>query len=380
MKKFLLFLPLLALSIYVNAQIINESFNDGTLPPNWQLAQGMKVDGYNNPLNNCQSDFGLLTPGVGGNNPAKILTTVYTLSNPSSIINIGFTIYIFDANLACASVKPLPCETLVQVYLVRSTYNSTAAPPPASEILGQSAVQVVNSNTANIIFVPLNNPAVTPGLQYRVLYDFSVRENCNQGGTKYILDELRINNTGGGPLPVKMGTFTATNKNNRIALNWSTETETNNAGFEVERKAGNGAYEKIGFVASKAVGATGGGYQYSFEDAAFGLRGMVQYRLKQLDLDGKATYSEIRAVRLGNSNISLTIYPNPSRGTTNIVLPDGAGTMDVTLENFSGTVVQRWNGLSNRNMQLNNLRPGVYMLRILVKETGEQLVERIMVQ
>ena len=380
MKKFLLSLTLMTLITLAYGQTtVVESFDSGVLPADWQLAQGMQVQAYNNPDSACQTDFGLQTPGVGGNNPAKILTAPYTFSTSAPFVNVGFTIFIFDASLKCETVKPLPCTTFIQVYLVKATWTSTNTPPPASEILGQSQVQIVLSNQANILYVPLSAPVPT-GTQYRIIYDFSVAANCNQNGTKYIIDELTVTTTTGGPLPVKMGAFNASLKSNRVALTWNTETEINNAGFEVERKTANGQYEKVGFVASKAPGGNGSGFNYSFEDAALNAKGVVYYRLRQLDLDGKATYSEIRAVRMANGALTLTVYPNPSRGNTNIALPAGAGSMDISLENFSGGLVQRWMGVMNSNLQLNNLRPGVYVLRVQMRETGEQLTQRILVQ
>ena len=379
MKKFLLSLSLLTMYQFSHGQAtIIESFDGGTLPPDWQIAQGMQVSGYENPTGNaCTSDFGLQTPGVGGNNPAKILTSPKTLVSTSPFINVGFKIFIFDANMKCSSVKPLPCQTFVQVYLVRATWTSTNTPPPASEILGQSQVQIVIGNADNILYVP---SSMAPGTQYRILYDFSVAGTCNQNGTKYIIDELKVITTGGGPLPVKLGAFNASLKSNRVLLNWNTETEVNNAGFEIERKSGNAQYEKVGFVASKAPSGNGTGYSYTFEDETVNSKGVAYYRLRQIDLDGKSTFSEIRAVRFANGSLTLTVYPNPSRGNTNIALPADAGSMDISLENFSGGLIQRWISVVNNNLQLSNLRPGIYVLRVQMKETGEQLTQRIIIQ
>ena len=54
--------------------------------------------------------------------------------------------------------------------------------------------------------------------------------------------------------------------------------------------------------------------------------------------------------------------------------------MDVSLDDYTGKSIQKWSGISTRNLQLNNLKPGVYMLRINFRETGDNIIERIIVQ
>lgn len=377
MKKFLLSLVLVISVISLKAQIL-ESFNGGILPAGWDVANGMQVNSYNNPVNACAGDFGLLTPGVGGNNPAKVLTAVNTFSTAAPFINVGFTIYIFDANLNCASVKPLPCQTFVQVYLVKSTV-TTASVPPAADILAQSTVQIVQSNTANILFVP--TPGLLAGTQYRVLYDFSVDGNCNQGGTKYILDEFKVITTVGGPLPVSLKNFNAAVSNGKALLTWETDQENNNKGFEVQRRTANSKYETIGFVESKANGGnSNSSVIYSFSDHTALAKTTAYYRLRQVDNNEQSVYSDIRVLRFSGGQAAVSVYPNPGKGATNIAIPAGSGKVDITLIDHAGKTIQSWTGISVNNLQITNLKAGIYMLRLNFRETGEQLVERVMIQ
>jgi hypothetical protein len=181
-------------------------------------------------------------------------------------------------------------------------------------------------------------------------------------------------------LPVTLANFNAAQRSNKVNLTWETLMELNNDGFEIERRVGSGAYQKIAFVDSKAPGGNGDAFSYSFEDATNLPKGVTYYRLRQLDLDGRATYSEIKAVRTGNGTIILSVYPNPSRGTTNVALPSGVGTYDVSVDDFTGKSIQRFSGLTSSNLQLNNLKPGMYMLRVSIRATGETITERIAVQ
>ena len=80
------------------------------------------------------------------------------------------------------------------------------------------------------------------------------------------------------------------------------------------------------------MGGNGFDYTYSFEDNGTLAKGVTYYRLRQVDIDARATYSEIRGVRTGKGLIVLSVYPNPSRGTTNVAIPSGIGSVDVSVD------------------------------------------------
>jgi hypothetical protein len=385
MKKFLLFVFAGVLSLTIKAQTYEE-FNNNVLPAGWDLASGMQVSPYNKPDNSCLADNGLETPGVGGNNPARILTaaSTYATGYNNGKIDVGFLIYVFDSNLKCTSLKPLPCTTYVTVYLVKESVTTATIPTDPTLILYKSNVQLVQGNAVNVIDLDLLNPLApyapfTTGQRYRVLYDFSVTGNCNQNGTKYILDKFLIPGTNAS-LPVTLINFNAAQKSNKVSLSWETTFEQNNKGFEVERRIGNGTYEQIAFVPSKEIAGNGGGNSYSFEDNTVLSKGVSYYRLRQVDYDGRVAFSEVKAIRTGNGSIVLSVYPNPSRGTTNVAIPAGVGSVDVSVDDFTGKSVQRFSGLTTQNLQLTNLKPGMYMLRLSIRATGETITERIAVQ
>jgi len=97
-----------------------------------------------------------------------------------------------------------------------------------------------------------------------------------------------------GIVPVELTSFTASVNARNVTLNWTTATETNNQGFEIERNSGSG-FENIGYVAG--FGTSAEPHSYSFTDASLS-EGTYSYRLKQLDLDGN--------------------YPNPFNPSTKI--------------------------------------------------------------
>ncbi|MFN4286489.1 MAG: T9SS type A sorting domain-containing protein [Lacibacter sp.] len=87
----------------------------------------------------------------------------------------------------------------------------------------------------------------------------------------------------------------------------------------------------------------------------------------------------MRSVRMNGAG-KVLIYPNPGRDLIQVILPADAGVMDLSLEDMSGKNVRQWNGITQQQMQLRNLQPGMYVLRIRFRNTGEQVVERVIVQ
>lgn len=119
------------------------------------------------------------------------------------------------------------------------------------------------------------------------------------------------------PVPVELSLFEAKLLPDRVVLNWRTETEVNNFGFEVQRSFDKQTFGVIGFV--KGRGSTVQPCIYRFEDRDLN-SGMVYYRLKQIDTDGAFEFS---------ATISVTIttphqfelrqnYPNPFNPGTSI--------------------------------------------------------------
>ncbi|MEJ2193594.1 MAG: lectin-like protein [Ignavibacteriaceae bacterium] len=118
-------------------------------------------------------------------------------------------------------------------------------------------------------------------------------------------------------LPVELISFTATLHGNATTLNWTTVTEQNNSGFEVQRSKFESVWEKITFIGGN--GTTTQSYNYSYVDNNL-TAGKYLYRLKQIDFDGGFKYSNEIEVEV---NVPLTFgleqnYPNPFNPTTRI--------------------------------------------------------------
>lgn len=118
-------------------------------------------------------------------------------------------------------------------------------------------------------------------------------------------------------LPVELTSFTAVANGKNVELKWSTATEVNNHGFDVERMT-NGAWSRIGFV--QGAGNSNAPKEYSYRDAGLP-NGTVLYRLKQIDADGKFTYNNAIEVVVNTAVTRYELsqnYPNPFNPTTTI--------------------------------------------------------------
>lgn len=123
------------------------------------------------------------------------------------------------------------------------------------------------------------------------------------------------------PYPVELKTFSAWVEGSTIVLSWVTESETNNAGFEIERRytKGNGNvtdWKNIGFV--KGKGTTTQRREYISIDMDEHASGVYQYRLKQIDTDGTSTYSPVVEVTMEGKSDKFILsqnYPNPFGGS-----------------------------------------------------------------
>ncbi len=182
------------------------------------------------------------------------------------------------------------------------------------------------------------------------------------------------------PLPVKLRSFAAVRNNSNVELKWTTTTEQNNAGFDIQRLSGAGGWQTVGFVGSKATdGNSVGELNYAFSDANPSSV-VSQYRLKQMDLDAKVKFSEIRAVQ-GIVQMGRTIIaPNPSsNGQVNVIFETAGERRNLQLTDMVGRLVKQWNGYADNSLQLTGLQNGIYQLRIVDAATGAQSIEKIVV-
>jgi len=172
---------------------------------------------------------------------------------------------------------------------------------------------------------PQSNFNGTGDLDYRVNDDNTV--------TLFV---LATNNgigsyTSSTALPVEMASFGATRDGDTVHLTWETASETNNAGFHVQRSVDGSAFTDIGFREGAGTTTEAQSYRFTDRDLPFDAE-KVEYRLRQVDVDGSTEFSDGVTVSLSSPNAVqlLGSAPNPLAGQGQIryALPQA---MDVEL-------------------------------------------------
>jgi type IX secretion system substrate protein len=240
-----------------------------------------------------------------------------------------------------------------------------------------------------------NNQHVVTGISFGtgtllnngdVKYCYYVGPNNNNnllGGNEQFRFFISYNGTpcgDQGALPVSFRAFTALRNNSVVALKWTTATESSNLGFEIQRMIGNGNWQNLSFITTQAPsGNSSSDLTYTYTDLN-PTKGISQYRIRQIDIDNRSKLSEIRAVRGNGQKAKTIVYPNPSSdGKVNIIFDDVNGTRDVSVADISGRIVKQIKGITNNNIVVDNLVAGIYTVRIVNTGTGEQEVQKVIV-
>jgi hypothetical protein len=174
------------------------------------------------------------------------------------------------------------------------------------------------------------------------------------------------------PLPVELTSFTVETDAQQAVLTWTTATETNNAGFEVQHQApGAAAWSEIGF--EQGAGTTTEARSYRFATDAL-QPGVHTFRLRQVDTDGTESFSDTRRVEIAAAQAVAFAGPNPvSAGDRPRVTVQLDRAQDVTIRvyNVLGQQVdQLYRGVLpagevlETSVSTANLPSGMYFLRV----------------
>jgi hypothetical protein len=182
-------------------------------------------------------------------------------------------------------------------------------------------------------------------------------------------------------LPLVLLNFDATLNNKKVALNWVTGKEKELSHFVIERSTNGVNYSEVGMVF--ATGNSDVKVNYSFADAINSqASGVLYYRLKMVDTDGKIQRSQVRLIRLGEQkeNMSIATYPNPVTSELRITIPSSwqNKTISFDLFNANGQLVKHVvNTRASQTEMINvsDLNAGVYVVK--ASNGNEAAVQRI---
>lgn len=188
------------------------------------------------------------------------------------------------------------------------------------------------------------------------------------------------------PLPVELAQFTARALgNDRVLLEWSTLSETDNAGFYVQRtaKTGDESWSELSFVEGAGTSQDVESYQFTDTKLPQGVE-TITYRLRQVDVDGASSLTDPVTVSIRSDQgfgVAKT-YPNPARSQVtvemNVPTSMNAGNATLHMYDLLGRQVRTFEGISGsivKTIPTGDLPSGTYFLRL--EADGQTSTEQI---
>ncbi|HET9055350.1 MAG TPA: T9SS type A sorting domain-containing protein [Chitinophagaceae bacterium] len=281
-------------------------------------------------------------------------------------------------SVAPGESKPI-ASAILQFKNCDSAYNYNFTDPNSPDFIADFATSSdIISHKTKILFVidDEDRPKDPPGVNCSVGSGDQIKniDNIPIGS----ISNLKFENTS-GVLPVNLLHMLIANQNNRAALQWETNYELNNMGFEVQRKT-SGGFKPIAFVNSKSdYGNSNQNIKYNFVDPDYLAIGTSYYRLRQVGINGAEHYSEVKAIRSNSKLFQILVYPNPANDIINIVIPAGKGMIDIDLMDIYGRIINSWHNYSAQKLQVRQLKKGIYSIVVTNKETGEKVSQKMTV-
>jgi hypothetical protein len=219
------------------------------------------------------------------------------------------------------------------------------------------------------------NTLGTAGIKWRTIPPHESKINSYVPATPWPLVNITASGTytdpPDEPLPVELTSFSVSYINSEVMLNWKTETEVNNYGFNIERRINKGDWDSIAFIVGSGNSNSPKEYCYCDKDLFAG-GSIFQYRLKQMNNDGTFEYSDVVEVEVVPDQYELSQnYPNPFNPITTIrfSLPK-LTQLKINLYNMIGELVETLAegtydaGYHKATLNAQNLPSGAYIYRI----------------
>ncbi|HUM52753.1 MAG TPA: T9SS type A sorting domain-containing protein, partial [Chitinophagales bacterium] len=182
------------------------------------------------------------------------------------------------------------------------------------------------------------------------------------------------------PLPIELVNFNAKCDGNKVNITWQTNAEKNNNYFEVERSTDGSNFQIIEKVFSQNPNSNTLLSYQSVDNNS--LEGKVYYRLKQVDLDGKSSYSSVIVVTCSSAVIAPTvsIFPNPTTNNITVDIKGLKGKKTILIYDVIGQeMTKRQITNEDENIQetfdVSTFAKATYLLRIDVDDHLHQIIK-----
>ena len=367
MKKLLIVITSVLVSHFTLAQEwVQASIGNGANPTSVDIFIRSNTTFDANKVDNIV--FTLRIPIMGGNN---IIATEVLASHSPAFPHITFTIVKYAVN-----------DGVYNYYLVNGIGTVVAAPGiniPGDET-PHRVMEISFSGGSNGIVELANIENDIPGNNGALIRpQFYVQNNSGEitnltamyYGTAGAIPQNNANTDGDDwvptvgnvTLPVQLTNYDVKCNDKGALIKWSTATEQNSDRFEIQRSTNGNDWVTVDNVAAAGNSSSDKNYQYL---DIYG--GTAFYRIRQVDVDGRFTYTAIKTTNCKAGQFDVTLYPVPAKDKLNIVVQsDKELKTDLQVLDMTGKIVQRTiiqinKGNNNIVLDINNLPGGQYLL------------------
>ena len=299
-----------------------------------------------------------------------VLQTTGAISIPTGT---GTTPYTVTLNFA------VPAGTSLYLKTTAHTGNIIRDNPITGTFSYPLPIGTVGNMTAGLLAGGANTNT------YYYFYNWQVLAGCETARVPVL---ATVDSDPNCTLPVSLVDFNGSKSGAVNLLDWTTVSETNNTGFELERSADGIRFSKLAFVASKAPnGNSTRSITYNFTDVA-PLAANGWYRLKQIDKDGRSAYSKTVLIQRsrGVGGLITGIYPNPASQELNVVVvPPVAGALRLMISDVTGKLVMQVpvsNAVNGNAVKISvqQLAAGAYTIKAVCSDGCEGAVYKFIKQ
>jgi len=205
--------------------------------------------------------------------------------------------------------------------------------------------------------------------------DLRINVHMDAGSEEIAIDFVRVH---AASLPIELTSFNAVKQDEAVKLTWTTETETNNEYFQIERSLDGTNYTTIGKVDGAGTTEQASYYEFMHTAPTYGIN---YYRLKQIDFDGAFAYSDVQSVDFTGKGLTIATNPNPFSGNIELKLSKKLDRNTAfEIYDMMGRMVHSGIFVKdqlNLELDLSHLKSGVFMVHV---SEGENAVTQKIVK
>lgn len=366
--------------------LTNSTFtNNGTIVENFSSNRGFALGGGTNSVVNngtisktTTNSLSVLSPISFNNSGTGIIRGIGSFFTTGTVTNTGTLSPGLNATSPGILGLTGTIASLQTTTIIIDVVSSAGAG------VGHDQVQFnSNVNLANVTFQVVDNSYSPPASlgTYVIATNsaggtpFTGTPTLSSSGSQYINitvvagTSIEVTKDRLFPLPVAWGAVSALAKGKQVNVSWSTLQETNTAYFDVEVSINGRDFRSAGSVAAAGTSTVARNYQFVHTTPDLGKVNF--YRIRQIDLNGRSTISEVRQVKFNKGLVAVvTTAPNPVKNILQVSIQADNVRLDLT--DNSGKILSRMNlQPGNHSVDMSPYAAGVYHL--IVSQNGLRL-------